>query len=413
MDEAPFSEILKRKRAEYFVSQNEVAAASGISREYLNRIESGRLNPSDDVKTKILDALERFNPEDALTLLIDYVRIRFVTDDPEYVICNILQLKSDFFNHEDYGFYSYAEHYYFGDIFVLSSPDIEKGVLLELKGRGCRQFESYLTAQSRSWYDFFMDCLDEGAFIKRLDLAINDMHGLLDIPELTRKCEREECVSVFRSFKSYRAGELVKKDEKDGMGNTLYIGSMSSDVYFCIYEKDYEQMIKLGIPIDENPIKNRFEIRLRNDRAKMALIDLLTFHDVDVTAFGIINRYIRFADRDDSLRRCEWPTSECWNWFVKDRRDKLKLTMQPMPYSIERTKHWIEHQVAPTLKMLQRIDTIQDSRELDGMIDRAELSDKQKKILKQVQSRASDIVCEKGYIRGFERTADGETPFIN
>ncbi|MGT2357376.1 replication initiation factor domain-containing protein [Staphylococcus aureus] len=24
-------------------------------------------------------------------------------------------------------------------------------------------------------------------------------------------------------------------------GNTLYIGSLQSEVYFCIYEKDYEQ----------------------------------------------------------------------------------------------------------------------------------------------------------------------------
>ena len=50
--------------------------------------------------------------------------------------------------------YSYTEHYYLGDIFVLVSPELEKGVLLELKGRGCRQFESYLLAQERSWYEF-------------------------------------------------------------------------------------------------------------------------------------------------------------------------------------------------------------------------------------------------------------------
>ena len=41
----------------------------------------------------------------------------------------------------------------------LTSADKEKGVLLELKGRGCRQFESYLLAQQRSWYDFLMDAL--------------------------------------------------------------------------------------------------------------------------------------------------------------------------------------------------------------------------------------------------------------
>ena len=79
--------------------------------------------------------------------------------------------------------------------------------------------------------------------------------------ELTRKCKKEECISVFRSFKNYRSGELVHRDEKADMGNTLYIGSLKSEVYFCIYEKDYEQYAKNAISIEEAAIKNRFEIR--------------------------------------------------------------------------------------------------------------------------------------------------------
>ena len=46
------------------------------------------------------------------------------------------------------------------------------------------------------------------------------------------------------------------------MGRTLYLGSLKSDVYFCIYEKDYEQYVKLGTPLEEADIINRFEIRL-------------------------------------------------------------------------------------------------------------------------------------------------------
>ena len=53
------------------------------------------------------------------------------------------------------------------------------------------------------------------------------------------------------------------------MGRTLYLGSLKSDVYFCIYEKDYEQYVKLGTPLEEADIINRFEIRLRNERSKV------------------------------------------------------------------------------------------------------------------------------------------------
>ena len=111
--------------------------------------------------------------------------------------------------------------------------------------------------------------------MKRLDLAINDKTGILNIPHLTEKCRNEECISVFRSFKSYRSGELVRRGEKECMGNTLYIGSLQSEVYFCIYEKDYEQYKKHDIPIADAEVKNRFEIRLKNERAFYAIRDLL------------------------------------------------------------------------------------------------------------------------------------------
>ncbi len=56
---------------------------------------------------------------------------------------------------------------------------------------------------------------------------------------------------VFRSFKSYRSGELVRKEEKECMGNTLYIGSLQSEVYFCIYEKDYVSSKKMIFCIED------------------------------------------------------------------------------------------------------------------------------------------------------------------
>ena len=96
--------------------------------------------------------LARFNPEAPLTMLFDYVKIRFPTLDIQHIIKDILKCNINYMLHEDYGHYSYTEHYSLGDIFIYTSADEEKGVLLELKGRGCRQFESYLLAQQRSWY---------------------------------------------------------------------------------------------------------------------------------------------------------------------------------------------------------------------------------------------------------------------
>lgn len=338
--------------------------------------------------------LERLNPEAPLTMLFDYVRIRFPTQDVRHVIQDILHLKMDYMLHEDYGFYSYAEHYVYGDIFILTSPEEEKGTLLELKGKGCRQFENFLLAQHRSWYDFLMDALIDGGVMKRLDLAINDMAGILDIPALTEKCNCEECVSKFRSFKSYRSGELVKSQEKDkyGMGNTLYIGSLKSEVYFCIYEKAYEQYIKYDIPIEETDVKNRFEIRLKNERAYYAVRDLLAYQDAEQTAFSIINQYIRFVDKQEGKRNSDCPTNADWAYFIGEHRERLQLTTKPEPYTLERTLNWIARQVAPTWKTIEKIDAKNQTTYLKDILEHAKLTERHKKIIEQQTTPVDEII---------------------
>lgn len=397
LNEQTWLQHLKEKRLAYGLSQNRLAVATGITRQYLSDIETGKVKPSEDLQQSLWEALERFNPDAPLEMLFDYVRIRFPTTDVQQVVENILQLKLSYFLHEDYGFYSYSEHYALGDIFVLCSHELDKGVLVELKGRGCRQFESYLLAQQRSWYEFFMDVLVAGGVMKRLDLAINDHTGMLDIPELTEKCRNEECVSVFRSFKSYASGELVKHEEQDkaGMGYTLYIGSLKSEVYFCVYEKSYEQYIKLGIPIEEAPIKNRFEIRLKNERAYYAVRDLLTYYDAERTAFSIINRYVRFVDKEADRKRSDWKLSVRWAWFIGENREPLKLTTKPEPYTLDRTLRWIQRQVDPTLKMLETITAKTGIDYLKEIRKSTKLTEKHYKIIEQQTTSTEDVILEK------------------
>ena len=396
LNESTFITALKEKRQSYGVSQTRLAIMAGISREHLNRIEAGKVKLTDDMQDKLMEAVEKFNPDAPMFLLFDYVRIRFPTLDIQHVIKDILKLNIDYMLHEDYGHYKYTEHYYLGDVFVYTSRDEEKGTLLELKGKGCRQFESYLLAQERSWYDFLMDALVEGGVMKRLDLAINDRAGILDIPDLTAKCNREECVSLFRSFKSYASGELVKHNEQDkaGMGHTLYIGSLKSEVYFCCYEKNYEQYAKLGIPTSEAPIKNRFEIRLKDERAYYAVRELLTHYDAEQTAFSIINHYIRFVDREPEKRKTDWKLNDRWAWFIGKDRPPIKLTTDPEPYTLERTLGWISRQVAPTLKMLKKIDAGNNTSYLKEIEDNAKLTEKHLQIIRQQTADTEELITE-------------------
>jgi Putative phage replication protein RstA len=387
-----FVSELKEKRLSYGLSQNKLAVASNITRQYLSDIENGKATPTDKAKQALLTALERFNPDNPLEMLFDYVRIRFPTTNVTYVVMEILRLNIAYMIHEDFGYYSYTEHYRFGDVMVLTSPDIEKGVLLELKGKGCRQYENFLLAQGRSWYDFFTDCLNAKCVFKRLDLAINDKVGILDIPLLADKCEKEECISVFRTFKNYRSGELIHRDEKAEMGNTLYIGSLKSEVYFCAYEKDYEQLVKNNIPLEEALVKNRFEIRLKNDRATLAMQDLLTYQNVEKTAFSIINRYLRFVDSEEQIKRTKWQTNERWEWFIGKNRGELRLTTEPQPYTFERTLNWLHHQVAPALKVTSILDVLNDTTVVASMIDNAHLTKKHEQLIHQQHLPIEEVI---------------------
>jgi phage replication initiation protein len=170
MNEVPWYQQLKEKRLAYGVSQNKLAVHVGISRQYISEIETGKITPTPTLQQAMFDILEQFNPEAPLGILFDYVRIRFLTTNPKPVIEEILRLKMEYMIHEDYAFYSYLEQYVFGDIVVMVSPDDDKGCLLELKGKGCRQLENFLLAQQRTWFDFFMDVFRVNGVFKRVDL---------------------------------------------------------------------------------------------------------------------------------------------------------------------------------------------------------------------------------------------------
>ena len=365
---------------------------AGVSREYVSRIESGKVALTEEIKGKFTDALEKLNPENPLEMVLDYIRIRFPTQDVRHVVEDILQLKLDVMIHEDYGFYSYAEHYVLGDVFVLASPDKEKGTLLELKGKGCRQMESYLLAQEKSWYDFMLNCLTADGVMKRIDLAINDKAGILDIPTLKAKYKAGECISYFRSQKDYGGSQKCGDDVPKNTGETLYLGSTNSQLHSCIYQKNYEQYVKNGANIEDTEIKNRFEIRLKDDRAIHAVMDLLTYRDVEHTAFSIINHYLRFVDREDGKPKNKWKLNADWAWFIGENREKLKLTTQPEPYTLERALQWLHRQVAPTLKMVAELDKQNHTTILQDMIEHTELKEKHKHLLQLEKSDIRDRI---------------------
>ena len=143
--------------------------------------------------------------------------------------------------------------------------------------------EYVLQAQNRDWYSFLNRCLNCGSLIRRFDLAINDMCGLLDIPVLSEKYRNGGAECRCKNYENVQGGKLSGK--KRNLADTLYIGSKTGTKYFCLYEKQKEQATKKK----HTDIINRFEIRLRGTKAVQAVEELLLTYNPH--GFGVLSHY--------------------------------------------------------------------------------------------------------------------------
>lgn len=386
---------MREMRIGYEVSQKRLAELCGISRQYLNEIEGYKKIVSERQLQKMCMFIRQEAGEEPLEIIIDYFRVRIPTQDVRMVLEEILRMKMERFLYLDYGLYGYNGQYIFGDITVMVSPKKENGVLIELKGKGCRQFERFLRAQGRTWYTLMREIIEHHGVWKRIDIAINDKFGILDIPKLVEKRKRGEYGGYLKKFKVEQSGKesgIRGEWDKAEMGTTLYLGSTKSDIYFCIYEKDYEQMEKNDVPLVEAKIKNRFEIRLKEERAEQAILDLVNYENPATTAFGIINHYAWFLKSGKEDKKESANLDEEWLLFIGKEEKNLKLTTEPEPYDIERTKKWIVKQVMPSLKGLVEMDSVQGTDFVENVFNQTKINEKFQKMIEQAGMSENEVI---------------------
>ena len=119
-----------------------------------------------------------------------------------------------------------------------------------------------------------------------------------------------------------------------------------------------------------------------------------SFSSSNSTAFSIINRYVRFVDKDDTKRRSEWQTNERWAWFIGEDRGRLKLMTQPEPYNFNRTLNWLARQVAPALQVAETLDKQNDTTIIRDMVKNTKLTDRLKKVLQQLSVSTEEMIME-------------------
>ncbi|OQO71678.1 Cro/Cl family transcriptional regulator [Enterococcus villorum] len=323
--------------------------------------------------TQIYNFLTTKEQHEPLESIIDYLRITFPFHDVEKVFNNVLKIKKEFFAETSSHLYGYVGGYQLDYLQVLySKKNDDRGILIQLSGQGCRQFEAFLEAQGRTWFDFFYACFDYRAKFTRVDLAINDYREYLNIPVLLNKIDRQELISRFEVYEFNGSGSISKK--KRG-GVSIYLGSKKSLFYIAFYQKNYEQAKKLGIPVEDVPIKNRYELRFKDERAMDAITHYVESGMLSELLLGILNDYLCFTDKRPDVSRKYWPVNKKWQHFIGGV-ENVKLITEPNEKLYERSKNWFKRTVAPTVKMLLEVDDCNDTEETWEIIDEAELSDK-------------------------------------
>lgn len=397
---------LKRYRKELKLKQQELASKLGIERSLISKIESGKRVISKELEQKIIDVLNLDGGHASVEAKIDFLRIRFKTLDVRTVIEKLLHMDMNWFTHEPRGFYHYTETFSYSSIRIFRNPEnVNMGIMLDLSGEGCRQLEEIFEEDNkRSWTEFFRSLYDDDIFgqgvlvdtkITRIDIALDELivkeQENFDLYVLKEKMEQGLVDTTFKNF-DFSGGFAYENKKMVNKGLSLYFGSRQSPLYFNFYQKDYELARKESISVEEarekHEIKNRYEIRLSDEKAFLFVEYFLSSGEtLDWLVKEIINQSLTVYDIEDDMK------VYCKAWYdVVDKLEGLKLSVQGEKPSIEKILRWLSNYLAPSLKMIKEIDHLLGTNELMERIDLAELKEKHEEIIEMVCVDAKDLL---------------------
>lgn len=317
--------------------------------------------------------------KDYLSALIDWCQITIKDVSPVTIAEEVLRIPYNLMREDKRkGIKGYRAFMCFDDIrvFAPSENTPENGYQILMSGQGCRNYEKYLETNEETWFDFLERTLSFDVNFPRIDLAIDDRKTYFKISTLQRMAKKGWTVG-----RASVASENGSFELKDGQrkGDTLNIGSRSSEFFMTLYEKNYEQVEKLRLsPEEANEQWNRYELKFRQKKAVAIVHELVKRREVFSVAMEYLNDSIRFVtkpkDSNDTDKR-RWPLWQPWEWFMKDI-SKLKLTIAPRFKSYEVSYYWLSHDVAPTLWLFRKMDEEFGTNVVDEIIDNANITEK-------------------------------------
>nr|WP_275689257.1 replication initiation factor domain-containing protein [Leuconostoc citreum] len=299
------------------VTQQELANAMSINEKTIRRIESKEQGITDTFVDKLLVAYPDF--AESIEVQFDWVSLTFPDLTSKQVIADVLRIQENLFLERptSQNFYTREmafageKNIYIQDFAPVKNPETQAvdqkfGTTLYLTGKGTQLLEKALLEQNMNWRDFFEKARLYRGHLTRLDIAINDKWGLLNMNDLVKAVQEKRFWSKSKSY-------AVHGNVDDGW--TVDFGK--SPFVIRAYDKHKEQANK-GYDTD---VKTRVELELHQDKAEYVLDEWLNNDEklVDIT-FDILYTYLWFTNGKIESQQLK----------ADKVRDEIEVTVEPM-----------------------------------------------------------------------------------
>ncbi|HCJ1288659.1 replication initiation factor domain-containing protein [Enterococcus faecalis] len=381
---------LKELRTKLGLKQVQVASVFGFSRSYLYQIENGKRKCPDDLYKELIEYYNTMNQTEGLEAIFDYVRVRIPSHDVERVIEDVLLMNFESFYEKPTGLFGYFTMYEYDNIRVLlSKKGDNRGILIELSGQGCRNYEYILNELDQQWLDFFGRCLFVDGVVKRIDVAVNDYVEYFSLEEVAKKRKAKLFDS---SFRKSRVIDSTNDKEVASEGITAYFGTRNSLIYFCFYQKNYEIANRERIPVEEVDVKNRYEIRLHSEKAHKFIEYYMEDTFLLRSVRSVISQQLCFFEKDRNGGLKKWSK---WERFLGATK-YVDLSMKVVKPSFYRKLNWLAYSCLQTIKVVQLGGEQEGFDYLGKMLNEVELNEKNKKVLEWHLAENMEVLSDNG-----------------
>jgi phage replication initiation protein len=278
-----------------------------------------------------------------------------------------------------------------------------RGVCIAISGKGCRQLEATGVVVTWAGWSNLLRRLTTtpGVHLTRLDVAYDDRAGLLSMERVKEYVDGGQVVSRFKSAYTVQK-KTLNPDSGQARGLTVNFGSRVSKVMSRFYDKAAEQ------GVEGHWVRCEIEAKDSHAMELAALLANCPGGEEGAVVAGVLRHYISFRERSEGdTNRSRWPESQWWLAFL-GAVEKVRLAVGAPARTWEKTRAWVEQQVAPALAVL-RLGAYSWEELLGDLLDSGEnrLKPRHHKMVSDEKARLASF----GVSNGLLSVAGGRTGF--